>query len=188
MREHARAAGQFKAPYGGVDVGASSWAEDSWKTGAPVWGWTSYDPELDLIFYSSRTPPVQRGAKTRGQQVDQQRAGAQGPQTGRSYGPQFTPHDNWDYDATGAMVLADLSIGGKLDQRSVRCISIRTVSPTAPSIARAAASISATAFVAGELGEVSGSCDRPAWVSNPAKQTRASKGNVKDICPSLEGG
>ena len=26
---------------------------------------------------------------------------------------QFTPHDNWDYDATGAMILADLTIAGK---------------------------------------------------------------------------
>ncbi len=26
---------------------------------------------------------------------------------------QFTPHDNWDYDATGAMILADLTIEGR---------------------------------------------------------------------------
>ena len=44
--------GVFKAPYDtGADLGVSSWANDTWKTGgAPVWGAISSDPELDLIF------------------------------------------------------------------------------------------------------------------------------------------
>src|SRR5205085_10805995 len=48
----------FKPPYeGGVDVGAHSWDGDTWKTGgAPVWGWVSYDPELDLIYYGTGNP------------------------------------------------------------------------------------------------------------------------------------
>src|SRR5437660_888811 len=41
--------GEFKPPYvSGADLGAGSWAGDSWRTGgAPVWGWASYDPVLD---------------------------------------------------------------------------------------------------------------------------------------------
>src|SRR5437762_2041276 len=47
--------GEFKPPYvSGADLGAGSWAGDSWRTGgAPVWGWVSYDPELDLIYYGT---------------------------------------------------------------------------------------------------------------------------------------
>src|SRR4030088_963747 len=53
---HVRArARPFKPPYdSGVDLGARSWANDSWQTGgAPVWGSISYDPELDLIYYGT---------------------------------------------------------------------------------------------------------------------------------------
>ena len=27
---------------------------------------------------------------------------------------QFTPHDNWDYDAVSSMILADVKIGGRV--------------------------------------------------------------------------
>ncbi|HEY0342332.1 MAG TPA: PQQ-binding-like beta-propeller repeat protein, partial [Steroidobacteraceae bacterium] len=49
----------FKPPYdqGGGDLGAKSWADDTWKIGgAPVWGWVSYDPKLDLIYYGTGNP------------------------------------------------------------------------------------------------------------------------------------
>src|ERR1700680_2321058 len=48
-------AGTFKPPYdSGVDLGARSWAHESWQTGgAPVWGSISYVPELDLIYYGT---------------------------------------------------------------------------------------------------------------------------------------
>src|SRR6266446_2873106 len=48
----------FKPPYdSGADLGARSWANDSWKVGgAPVWGWMSFDPELDLIYYGTGNP------------------------------------------------------------------------------------------------------------------------------------
>ena len=34
-----------------------SWPKDGWKNGgAPVWGWLSYDPELDLVYYGTGNP------------------------------------------------------------------------------------------------------------------------------------
>jgi len=50
-------AGTFKPPYdSGVDLGARSWANDSWQTGgAPVWGSISYDPELDSSITARAT-------------------------------------------------------------------------------------------------------------------------------------
>ena len=55
-------AGTFKAFYDkGAQLGQSTWPADAWKHGgAPVWGWMSYDPELDLVYYGVGNPgPVQ---------------------------------------------------------------------------------------------------------------------------------
>src|SRR6185437_12249544 len=45
----------FKPYYGwmqGKDLGLTSWRGQQWKIGgSAVWGWISYDPELNLIYY-----------------------------------------------------------------------------------------------------------------------------------------
>ena len=108
--------GTFKPPYdSGADLGAHSWAGDSWRTGgAPVWGWMSYDRELDLIYYGTGNPlptiPSSGSGTTSGAPACW-RAGRGTAALVWAY--QFTPHDNWDYDATGAMILADLTIAGR---------------------------------------------------------------------------
>ncbi len=41
----------------GQELSAHSWPGEAWKTGgAPVWGFISYDPELDLIYYGTGNP------------------------------------------------------------------------------------------------------------------------------------
>src|SRR5467141_1165072 len=46
--------GTFK---GGANLGLTTWAGDSWKRGgAPVWGWFSYDSDLDLIYFGVGNP------------------------------------------------------------------------------------------------------------------------------------
>jgi PQQ-dependent dehydrogenase (methanol/ethanol family) len=179
--------GQFKPPYdGGVDVGASSWAESSWKTGgAPVWGWTTYDPELDLIFYGSGNASPYNAEQRLGDNKWTNSVLARRPADGALvWAYQFTPHDNWDYDATGAMVLAELSIAGKPTKVLVHF----DKNGFAYTLDRQTGHlISATAFVPVNWAKsVDLATGRP--VLDPAKQTGASKGNVKDICPSLEGG
>ena len=106
----------FKPPYeGGIDVGAKSWAGESWKTGgAPVWGWISYDPELDLIYYGTGNAAPYDPEARPGDNKWSASVLARRPGTGELvWAYQFTPHDNWDYDATGAMVLVDLTIAGR---------------------------------------------------------------------------
>ena len=49
----------------GADSSIKTWKGDQWKIGGgTTWGWTSYDPELNLIYYGSGNPstwnPVQR--------------------------------------------------------------------------------------------------------------------------------
>ncbi len=41
----------------GQDLGVKSWPPDAWKIGGGgVWGWISYDPELNLIYYGTANP------------------------------------------------------------------------------------------------------------------------------------
>jgi glucose dehydrogenase len=41
----------------GKDLGVKTWPPGAWKVGgAGVWGWISYDPELDLIYYGTANP------------------------------------------------------------------------------------------------------------------------------------
>ncbi|HEX8784385.1 MAG TPA: PQQ-dependent dehydrogenase, methanol/ethanol family, partial [Steroidobacteraceae bacterium] len=177
----------FRPPYDpGVNLGAQSWGNDSWRTGgAPVWGWMSYDPELDLIYYGTGNPSPYNAEQRPGDNKWSTSVLARRPGDGSLvWAYQFTPHDNWDYDATGAMVLADLTVAGRpvkalvhfdkngfaytLDRTSGRVLVAQPFTPLnwAQSV---------------DLGN-----GRP--VLNAAKQTGASRGNVKDICPSLEGG
>src|ERR1041385_4375971 len=47
----------FYAQDRGQDLGVKSWPPDAWKIGgAGVWGWISYDPELNLIYYGTANP------------------------------------------------------------------------------------------------------------------------------------
>src|SRR5205814_1450715 len=41
----------------GSGLGQTTWPPDGWKHGgAPVWGWLSYDPALDLFYYGTGNP------------------------------------------------------------------------------------------------------------------------------------
>ncbi len=177
----------FKPPYDhGADLGANSWANGSWRTGgAPVWGWLSYDPQLDLVYY---------GTGNAGPYNSEQRAGdnkwsasvlARHPQDGTLvWAYQFTPHDSWDYDATGAMVLADLTVAGA----AVRALVHFDKNGFAYTLDRATGRVLvAKPFTTLNWAQsVDLTTGRP--VLNPEKQTGASRGNIKGICPSLEGG
>ena len=64
----------FKAFYPkdqGADQGTKSWTPDQWKVGGgAVWGWVSYDPELNLIYYGTgNAGRLECGYASRRQQV-----------------------------------------------------------------------------------------------------------------------
>src|SRR4051812_15641740 len=41
----------------GKDLGVHTWPSEHWKIGGgTVWGWVSYDPDLDLIYYGTANP------------------------------------------------------------------------------------------------------------------------------------
>jgi lanthanide-dependent methanol dehydrogenase len=176
----------FKPPYdGGIDVGAKSWASDSWKTGgAPVWGWISYDPELDLIYYGTGNAAPYDPEARAGDNKWSASVLARRPGTGELvWAYQFTPHDNWDYDATGAMVLVDLTIAGK----PVKALVHFDKNGFAYTLDRATGKLLVAApFAAVNWAKsVDLASGRP--VIEPAKQTGVSKGKVTGVCPCLEG-
>jgi PQQ-dependent dehydrogenase (methanol/ethanol family) len=180
-------AGTFKPPYdSGADLGARSWANDSWHTGgAPVWGSMSYDPELDLVYYGTGNASPYDPEQRLGDNKWSASVLARKPGDGALvWAYQFTPHDNWDYDAAGAMILADLTVAGKRTKALVHFDKngfAYTLDRTTGRLLIAAAFAPVNWAKAVDL-----TTGRP--VLDPAKQTGASRGNVKGICPSLEGG
>ena len=99
----------------GVDSGTNTWEGEQWKTGGGgTWGWYSYDPKLNLIYYGTGNPstwnPVQRPGDNRWSMTIM----ARDADTGMAkWLYQMTPHDEWDYDGINEMILADgMDIGG----------------------------------------------------------------------------
>ena len=180
-------AGTFKPPYdSGADLGARSWANDSWQTGgAPVWGWMSYDPELDLVYYGTGNASPYNPEQRLGDNKWSASVLARKPEDGTLvWAYQFTPHDNWDYDAAGAMILADLTVAGKRTKALVHFDKngfAYTLDRATGRVLIVAAFAPVTWAKAVDL-----TTGRP--VLEPGKQTGVSRGNVKGICPSLEGG
>jgi PQQ-dependent dehydrogenase (methanol/ethanol family) len=177
----------FRPPYDrGADLGKQSWGNDSWRTGgAPVWGWMSYDPQLDLVYYGTGNPSPYNPEQRPGDNKWSTSVLARRPEDGSLvWAYQFTPHDNWDYDATGAMVLADLTVAG----RDVKALVHFDKNGFAYTLDRTNGRLLvAQPFVPLNWAQsVDLGSGRP--VLNATKQTGVSHGKVEDICPSLEGG
>jgi len=179
---------KFKTFYAhdrGKDLGVSSWPGDTWKTGGgAVWGWLSYDPALNLIYHGTSNP---------GPWNENQRAGdnkwtaailARDADTGEMvWAFQVTPHDMWDYDAVNENILVDLPIKGQTRKALVHF----DRNGFAYTMDRATGEvILAEPFVPMNWSTgVDLTTGRPNVVES--KKTAEDK-NVKDICPSLEGG
>ncbi|MGI8548183.1 MAG: PQQ-dependent dehydrogenase, methanol/ethanol family [Gemmatimonadaceae bacterium] len=179
--------GIFKPFYDkGTQLSLNSWPTDLWRhSGAPVWGWMSYDPALDLVYFGVGNPGPYNPEQRVGANKWTNSVLARHPADGSlAWAYQFTPHDNWDYDAVGDMILADLTIKGRPRKVLVHF----DKNGFAYTIDRATGEVLvAEPYVdvnwAKRIDLASG---RP--VLDSSKQTGASKGNVLNVCPSLEGG
>jgi len=99
----------------GKDSSLKSWEGDQWKIGGgSTWGWYSYDPKLNLIYYGTANPSTWNPVQRPGDNKWSLTIFARNPDTGEAkWVYQMTPHDQWDYDGINEMILADLNIGGK---------------------------------------------------------------------------
>jgi lanthanide-dependent methanol dehydrogenase len=99
----------------GAESSLKSWKGDQWKIGGGnVWGWFSYDPELNLIFYGSGNPSTWNPAQRPGDNKYSASILARDADTGMAkWVYQMTPHDEWDFDGVNEMVLVDQEVDGK---------------------------------------------------------------------------
>jgi alcohol dehydrogenase (cytochrome c) len=111
----------FRPPYPndqGKDLGVSTWAPGQWKTGGgSVWGWISWDPETNLIFYGTSNPGPWNPAQRPGDNKWTSTIFARDADTGMAkWALQYNPHDLHDYDGVNENVLVDLDINGKREK------------------------------------------------------------------------
>ena len=98
----------------GKDSSLKSWEGDQWKIGGgDTWGWFSYDPNLNLVYYGSGNPSTWNPKQRPGDNKWSMTVFARNPDTGMAkWVYQMTPHDEWDYDGVNEMILADVSVKG----------------------------------------------------------------------------
>ncbi|MBR0811133.1 MULTISPECIES: lanthanide-dependent methanol dehydrogenase XoxF5 [Bradyrhizobium] len=99
----------------GKDSSLKTWQGDQWKIGGgATWGWISYDPELNLVYYGSGNPSTWNPKQRPGDNKWSMTIFARNPDTGMAkWVYQMTPHDEWDYDGVNEMILSDQSINGQ---------------------------------------------------------------------------
>jgi lanthanide-dependent methanol dehydrogenase len=99
----------------GKDSGTATWEGDQWQIGGgTTWGWFSYDPQLNLVYYGSGNPSTWNPAQRPGDNRWSMTIWARDADTGMArWVYQMTPHDEWDYDGINEMILVDKDIKGQ---------------------------------------------------------------------------
>ena len=99
----------------GKNSSLKTWQGDQWKIGGGgTWGWISYDPELNLVYYGSGNPSTWNPVQRPGDNKWSMTIFARNPDTGvAKWVYQMTPHDQWDYDGVNEMILADINVKGQ---------------------------------------------------------------------------
>jgi PQQ-dependent dehydrogenase (methanol/ethanol family) len=169
----------------GPDSSLKTWRGTEWKTGGgTVWGWFSYDPKLDLVYYGTGNPGTWNPSQRPGLNRWSMSIIARNPETGEAaWVYQMTPHDGWDYDGVNEMILVTVNDHGRqvpalvhfdrngytyvLDRANGKVLAVHKYDPSV-----------------NWAKEISPVTHEP--VVNPAKMTVAGK-NVKDICPAAQG-
>ncbi|MDQ2643450.1 MAG: PQQ-dependent dehydrogenase, methanol/ethanol family [Myxococcota bacterium] len=99
----------------GEDLGVRTWPPGRWQTGGgTVWGFLSYDPALDLVYYGTGNPGPWNSELRLGDNKWTSGMFARKPDTGAAvWFYQFSPHDHFDYDGVNEMVLLDAVVRGE---------------------------------------------------------------------------
>lgn len=174
----------FYAADRGTDLGMHTWPPEAWRIGGgTVWGFVSYDPESDLLYYGTGNP---------GPWNPQQRPGdnkwtcgvfARDPDDGAArWAYQTTPHDVHDHDGINENVLVDLPIGGaarKVLIRPERNGYLYVIDRITGEVLSATPFVHMTAYRGVDLktGRIQ---------PNPEKEPQVGK-VVRDICPAAPG-
>jgi len=107
---------RFNTVAGPGEPGGESWGGESWKTGGgSIWVTGSYDPDANLTYWGiGNAGPDRNGDSRPGDNLYTASVVALDADTGRlKWHYQFSPHDEFDQDATQIPVLADLPWQGR---------------------------------------------------------------------------
>lgn len=168
----------------GKDLGVTSWPPDAWKIGGGnVWGWISYDPDLNLIFHGTGNPGPWNPDLRPGDNKWTAGIFARDPDTGAAkWFYQWTPHDLHDYDGINEQVLLDMTWQGrprKVLVRPERNGYVYLLDRTTGEV------LSAVPF--GPVNSSKGvDLKTGRLIVNPDKKTGTGK-VVRDICPTASG-
>lgn len=100
----------------GKDLGLKTWTPGQWKRGGgTIWGWVSYDPELNLIFYGTGNPGVWNPDMRPGDNKWSCTIWARDPDTGEAkWAYQVEAHDEYDYDSIMENIIVDMPWQGHM--------------------------------------------------------------------------
>jgi lanthanide-dependent methanol dehydrogenase len=96
----------------GPDLGVATWPPDRWRIGGgTVWGWVSYDPELDMIYYGTGNPGPWNHNQRPGDNKWTCAIFARNADSGMArWAYQWDPGDKYDYDGINELILLTLPI------------------------------------------------------------------------------
>jgi PQQ-dependent dehydrogenase (methanol/ethanol family) len=106
----------------GRDLGVKSWPPEAWKIGGgTMWGWISYDPALNLIFYGTANPGPWNAEQRPGDNKWTNTVFARDADTGQArWAYQTIPHDTFDHDGVNELLLLDVPVHGRMVPAIVR--------------------------------------------------------------------
>ncbi len=174
----------FYASDRGKDLGVTTWPPEAWKIGGgTVWGFISYDPELDLIYYGTGNPGPWNPEQRPGDNKWTSGVFARKPDTGEAvWFYQSSPHDLHDYDGINESVLVDLPWQGrsrKLMLRPERNGYVYVMDRTTGQVLSATPFVHVTTSTGVDL-------QTGALKYNPDKDPHAGR-TVRSICPASPG-
>ena len=175
----------------GKDSSLKTWKGDQWKIGGGcTWGWISYDPKLNLVYYGSGNPSTWNPSQRPGDNKWSMTIWARNADTGMAkWVYQMTPHDQWDYDGVNEMVLVDKKFDGKMRKLLVhfdRNGFAYTLDRDSGALLVAKKYDPAVNWASGiDMNKSSKDYGRPILV--PKYETSKQDVNVKGICPAALG-
>lgn len=112
----------FYASDRGKDLGVRTWPPGAWKMGGgTVWGWISYDPKLQLIYYGTSNPGPWNPEQRPGDNKWTAGVFARDVRTGQArWFYQSSPHDLYDHDDVNEQILLDMPVAGRMRAVMVR--------------------------------------------------------------------
>jgi PQQ-dependent dehydrogenase (methanol/ethanol family) len=98
----------------GKDLGVKTWPPGHWKIGGgTIWGFLSYDPETNLLFYGTGNPGTWNPELRPGDNKWSCGVFARDADTGQAaWYYQWSPHDEFDHDGVNENMLLELKVDG----------------------------------------------------------------------------